>query len=164
MSKTILWLDNDPRYIEPYVLAATDHGYKVKVVTSVSAAETLLREQQYSLVIIDAMIPTRSEEEENLYPPEETDRGLKMGVMFYKRVKEVLDAKSTAVLVMTVRLDEAIHDEFKKAGLAEESFATKLALRKANSFLDKIDSLANRPISPNLIAHLPSTDREERKK
>lgn len=139
MAKQIIWLDNDPRYTDPYVQALKDRGDSVAVVTNVTDAEALIRKNNYDLAILDAMIPTTDEAEEEVYPPTETDRGLKMGLLFYKRMKEILDQRKTAVLVMTVRLDEVIHDEFIEAGLPAEAFTTKLAVRRVNTFLETVD-------------------------
>jgi CheY-like chemotaxis protein len=139
MAKQILWLDNDPRYTDPYVQALRDRGDSVAVVTNVTDAEALIRKNPYDLTIIDAMIPTIDEAEEEVYPPRETDRGLKMGLLFYKRMKEILDQKKIAVLVMTVRLDEVIQNELIEAGLPTEAFITKLAVRRVNTFLEAVD-------------------------
>jgi CheY-like chemotaxis protein len=141
MAKQILWLDNDPRYTDPYVQALRDRGDSVAVVTNVTDAEALIRKNHYDLTIIDAMIPTTGEAEEAIYPPTETDRGLKMGLLFYMRMKETLDQKKIAVLVMTVRLDEVIHNGFIEAGLPTEAFTTKLAVRRVNTFLEAVDSI-----------------------
>ena len=143
MALRILWLDNDPLYIKAYVNALEDRGDKVDIATSVTDAEQSLNNHTYNLIIIDAMIPTLSEEEEREYPPEDTDRGLKLGVFFYKRIVGIT---KVPVLAMTVRLDETIRNEFKQAGLPEQAFTTKLSVRKIASFLDKVDSLAAKAI------------------
>ena len=90
------------------------------------------------------MIPTKSEAEENLYPPETTDSGLKTGLIFYRRMKERLDKSETRVLVMTVRLDSGIFDEFVKAGLRPENFCTKMSLRETSVFLEKINEVLSK--------------------
>src|SRR5436305_5859288 len=120
MNRRVLWLDNDPLYIGPYVKSLEDIGDVVTVVTNVTKAEELVNENAYDLLIIDAMIPAMDDEEEIIYPPQETDRGLKMGVAFYRRLKERLARKGTAVLALTVRLDETIQKEFELAGLPIE--------------------------------------------
>lgn len=141
MPKRILWLDNDSFYIKAYVSALKDRGDVVDVATTVTVADRLLNGNRYDLIIVDAMIPTLNEDEERLFPPEETDRGLKMGVSFYKHV---LQKSDTPVLAMTVRLDETIRNEFENAGLPENAFTTKLAVRTVSSFLEKVDSLVYR--------------------
>lgn len=138
MSKKILWLDNDPAYLDPYVEALTEAGYHPTVVTTVSAAEQKLRADKYDLLLLDVMIPTKSESEEHTYSPEKTDSGLKTGLIFYQQMKEMLDQSSTSVLVMTVRLDSGIYEEFKKSGLDPENFCTKMSLRQTPVFIKKI--------------------------
>lgn len=138
MSKRILWLDNDPAYLETYEEALKESGFEVEIVTTVTAAERLIESKEYDLLLLDVMIPTKNEAEENLYPPETTDSGLKTGLLFYRRMKAKLDQLKTPVLVMTVRLDSGILDEFVKAGLKPDNFCTKVALRERPVFIDKV--------------------------
>ena len=138
MAKQIIWLDNDPAYTDPYVSALTDQGYEVSVVETITEAEEALDEQHYDLLILDAMIPTKNEEEEERFPPEETDRGLKMGLIFYKRWKAALDKAQTRVLAITVRIDETIQNEFIKLGLPPESFARKTKIKRVQDVLQKV--------------------------
>lgn len=139
MSKRVLWLDNDAPYLEPYVEALADSGYDATVVTTLSEAEARIKNNQYSLLILDVMIPTKSEEEELNYPPHETDHGHKAGLFFFKRLKSELEYAGTQVLVLTVRLDQRILDEFVEAGLPPLHFDTKYKLREVNVFLDRIN-------------------------
>lgn len=141
MSKRALWLDNDRAYIKPYEDALIGAGYDLTVFRTVGEADSSVRNNSYDLVILDVMVPTKGAEEEKLYPPEETDFGHKTGLVFYRRVKELLDDAQSKVLVMTVRLDESVKDEFIKAGLPNQNFATKFALRDAAVFLNKIKSV-----------------------
>ncbi|HXQ35476.1 MAG TPA: response regulator [Anaerolineales bacterium] len=145
MQKKVLWLDNDPAYLEDYVKALERAGYNVTVVTNVTAAESALQNEPYDLLLLDVMIPTKSEGEEKLYPPETTDSGLKTGLMFYERMKSVLVARGTAVLVMTVRLDSGIVEGFEQLGLDRRHFSTKMALRETQTFMEKIERLVNNP-------------------
>ena len=138
MSKQILWLDNDPSYLETYDEDLKESGFEVTIVTTVTAAERLVENKRYDLLLLDVMIPTKSEAEEKLYPPEITDAGLKTGLIFYRRVKGKLDEQHTPVLVMTVRLDSGILDEFIDAGLRPENFCTKMSLRERPVFIEKV--------------------------
>ena len=146
--KTILWLDNDPAYINPFVLALRDDkmgpGCDVKVITTVTEAEHLIeanREDPYNLLILDVMIPTKNEEEEKNYPPSETADGRHTGLVFYKNMGKTLAGLGTRVLAMTVRLDSEISRDFVEAGLPEKCFATKLELRDITAFLSKVNHL-----------------------
>lgn len=141
MSKRILWLDNDPAYLEPYLEVLKDCDYEVRVAVTVTDAEKLLRIARYDLMILDVMVPTKDADEESRYLPDATDRGLKTGLVFYKLNKTLLEESRTAVLVMTVRLDEALQREFIQEGLPRASFVTKFSVRRTNTFLDKVNSL-----------------------
>lgn len=141
MAQRILWLDNDPAYLGTYEEALLENGFEVKLVTNVTSAERLLETETYDLLILDVMIPTKTEAEENFYPPEATDFGLKTGLLFYCRMKPKLDQNMTPVLVMTVRLDSAILDAFVKAGLKQDNFCTKMSLRERPIFIGKVKEI-----------------------
>jgi CheY-like chemotaxis protein len=140
MLRQILWLDNDPAYLEPFVEALKEENYSVTVVESLTEAEKSLQQEKFDLMIIDVMIPTLNSREETRYEPEETDLGYKTGLIFYKHNREILRRSNTRIMVMTVRLDKAIMDEFVKAGLPSNAFATKYEMSDPISFLDKVRS------------------------
>ena len=141
MSKRILWLENDPIQLEPYIEFIEEEGYEVTIVKSPTQAEDAIKAGRYDLVILDVMVPTLNAEEEMLYPPALTEHGHKTGLLFYRRMKGELNRSGTSVFVMTVRLDQNIRDEFIKAGLSREHFATKFVMRDVSTFLTKIKSL-----------------------
>lgn len=137
----ILWLDNDAAHIAPFAEVLRDQGYKVQVATTLLGAEKAYREQLPRLVIIDVMVPTVSAEEERIYSPAATGLGYRSGLVFFDRLKGEFSENGTAVLVFTVRLDQSIHQEFIDAGLPEQCFKTKQALRRAPVFLETVASL-----------------------
>jgi CheY-like chemotaxis protein len=139
--KNVLWVDNDPGYIQPFVLALREEGFAVKVASSVSWAEKLLSSEVFNLLILDVMIPTIDDAEEATYRPEETDDSLKTGLLFYRREKDLLAKQGTRVFVMTVRIDKGIRAEFIASGLPEADFATKMELREIPKFIARINSL-----------------------
>lgn len=141
MSKNILWLDNDPTWIDPYVAAIKQMGHEVTVVTTVTKAELAIKSNRYDLLILDVMVPTKTEEEEIAYPPELTKGGTQTGLVFYQRMKELIVAADTRVLAMTLRLDEKIKDAFIAEGLPADSFATRLTLRDVSVFSEKLLAL-----------------------
>jgi CheY-like chemotaxis protein len=145
VAKRILWLDNDSSYIRPYVNALRNRGFEVTVKTTLTEAEANLSSEAYDLLILDVMIPTKSEVEEELYPPGKSDLGHKTGLLFYQRVRESLATSKTLVLVLTVRLDREILNEFLDAKLEKAGFATKFGLREVSKFLDKVRSLIGAP-------------------
>lgn len=141
MSSTVLWLDNDPVHLQPFIRALADLSLAVSVVSTLLEAEEHLRAHPPSLLILDVMIPTKSEAEEKRYPPEETDLGYKTGLIFFKRHCKFLVENKIKVLVMTVRLDEDILEEFLEAGLPVGSFVTKFKVRDVGSFKSVISRL-----------------------
>lgn len=140
MPQRILWLDNDPAYLEPFVEALTDDGYEVEVIATVAEAENALHSAKYDLFILDVMIPTVNADEEKRFDPSVTQLGNQTGLVFYKLNKDLIDGSGTKMLVMTVRLDKSIMDEFVSAGLPADRFATKYDLRDSGVFLAKIHS------------------------
>lgn len=141
MPLRVLWLDNDLANLDPWVETLRDEGYETNVVETVAEAEKELKSSKYDLLILDVMIPTMNDQEELRYKPEITALGNKTGLLFYKFNKEVFERTGTKVLIMTVRLDKVIMDEFINAGLPKTSYATKYELRKAPVFIKKIQSI-----------------------
>lgn len=137
MSLRVLWLDNDLANVEPWVETLKDEGFEPDVVETVAEAEKALSTNKYDLLILDVMIPTMNDQEELRYKPEITALGNKTGLLFYKFNKETFEKTGTKVLIMTVRLDKVIMDEFINAGLPKNSYATKYELRKAPVFIKK---------------------------
>jgi CheY-like chemotaxis protein len=141
MPARILWVDNDLAYIHSYIKALENHGAFVNAVTTAFEAESALERERYDLVILDVMIPTKSEKEEQVYRSEETDLGLKTGLVFYRRNKEKMAKAQTQILVLTVRLDRSIMDEFRNEGLPPECYSTKMQLREIPIFLRRVETL-----------------------
>lgn len=146
MAKEILWLDNDPVFIEPYRNLLNDEGYKVAVVETVTDAEEAIEGQRFDLLILDTMIPTKSEEEEKRFPPDETNRGLNTGLIFYKLWKDPLSKAGTRVLALTVRIDEAIQREYMRLGLPPEGFVRKTKVKRVEDVLQKVQALIGGPL------------------
>ncbi|MCP4677395.1 MAG: hypothetical protein GY854_18150 [Deltaproteobacteria bacterium] len=136
--KTVLWFDNDPAMIEPYSAALRDEGYTVTIARSITEANSALESETFDLLILDVMIPTFDDAEEEEFSPEETDCGGETGLAFYRRRRQMLSSANTEVLVITVRLDKAIRDAFIAEGLATERIATKIALRTVDLFLERV--------------------------
>lgn len=139
--KKILWLDNDPKYTEPYVKILSSNGYEVTIAPTVSQAVEFLKLTTYSLFILDAMIPPHNEIEAQLYPASETERGFKMGVYLFAKWKTDLDKANTKVLALTVRVDPRIREAFFDAGLPRSAFTTKMAVMHVRDFLEKVEKV-----------------------
>lgn len=139
----ILWVDNDPPYIRTYVEQLEKLGHYVRVARTAIEAEVAIGEQEYDLLILDIMIPTKSAQEEEFYDPKETEAGLKTGLIFYRRNKGKLAKAKTQTLVLTVRLDRGILDEFTAEGLPRDCFARKLDLREISVFVERVSRVMN---------------------
>src|ERR1041385_8846377 len=141
MAKRVLWLDNDATYVTVYEEAMEAAGYEVTVRKTVAEAMSEIRQAPFDLLILDVMIPTKSELEELDYPPIETDYGTKTGLVFYRRLAGEPNASRMKILVLTVRLDEAVKIEFMAENLPATNFATKFALRDAVDFVNTVDKM-----------------------
>lgn len=142
-SQRILWVDNDPAYIKPFAGALRRDGFEVLIATTAAEAEKLLGNNGIDLLILDVMIPTKTDQEEEIYPPTETENGLKTGLVFYKRMRHLLEQKGIPVLVLSVRVDKEIKREFESANLPPGSFATKMEVRTSKVFLHRIKNMLN---------------------
>jgi len=133
----VLWLDNDQANTEPYVHALRQiEGLMVDGALTVTEAERLMQTRDYALIILDVMIPVTAAEENSSYPPDQTDDTHKTGLIFYRKHGKRLEKAGTRVVVLTVRIDEAIRREFAAAGLHPTAFRTKLELRDARQFVE----------------------------
>lgn len=141
MARRILWFDNDPGVVESYIKTLRERKYHVDIAATVTEAERAVNEHEYDLVILDAMIPTKSAEEEKIYAPSETDTGHETGLVFYRRHKEKFVSTHTPVLVMTVRLDADIAKKFAAAGLPPNCFKRRLEFRDGQVFLRTVSNL-----------------------
>lgn len=138
MRKRILWLDNEVKWIQPYVNALKDAGYEPNPVPTVSEAEKELKDHHYDLLILDAMIPTISAKEVEIYNTKATLSGIKTGIVFYQRMKQNLEENRTKVLVITASLFDKLRLEFIHLGLPEEQFSTKYEFKDPSILVDKV--------------------------
>lgn len=135
----ILWMDNDKVFLWPHVARLEDAKHYVKRAYSVSEAEKLLKEEKgWDLVIIDPMMNV-SEEEEKDYLPSETDGGLKAGVVFFIKNKQVMKDMGVRAVVFTMREDQEIIEDFMKCGMLKEAIKNKMDASDTADFLDWIE-------------------------
>ena len=142
----ILWFDNDPGPLKPYVEGLRMSGHAVTPVTTIADAKAAIGAQDFDLLILDVMIPTKTEAEEAEYKPSETDVGHKTGLVLYRKQREHLTKVGTRVLVLTVRPDSGIVAEFMEAGLPKSNFATKVTLREARDFMAKVNEVLGQSV------------------
>ena len=150
-----LWIENDSVYVEHYRRPLLREGWKVDVATSVSDGEQLLRrsaDEPYDLLILDVMMPIVSEAEEAAYPSYSTNAGIETGLVLLQRTKHLLATLGTAVLVLTIRLDEDIRHRFEREGFPQLSFETKLRLRDTETFLGAVNAVVRQRLKPTASA------------
>jgi len=143
VNERVLWLDNDKAYLMPFVEELQDQGFSVTVVETALEAETCLDAETYDYVIVDVMVPTKTEAEETIYTREETKRGYNTGVVFWRRVGKKLLAQGIGVLIFTQRLDQSIRDELTNAGVPTQNFARKFQLSDPAAFVERLKNLRN---------------------
>ena len=140
----ILWIDNDPAFVLPFAIALDEQEFRVIIARTVSEAEAQLKSEEIAAVILDVMIPVTDAELASGYGSELTDESHKTGLVFYKRLKSVLDERRIPVLVLTVRVDREIVNDFIAAGIEPEAVATKMELREADSLVARVRQLLRR--------------------
>lgn len=138
MTKSILWLENEKNYVKPYIRRLEARGFDLEVAVTVTEAQQALEERNFDLLILDVMVPTRSQEEEEIFKPGDTELGAKTGLHFYKKLKSKLDGSGTKVLVWTARIDRETMNGFRESGLPADCYETKLSLRRVADFEAKI--------------------------
>jgi len=139
--RRILWLDNDAALILPYKVALESEGFEVSIVRTLAEASAVLLTSPYDLLILDVMVPLTENDVAHGYSFETASDGAATGLAFYVKHRELLRERHTPVLVMTVRVDRSIENEFTLAGLPSDCFVTKTAMRRATMFIAKITSL-----------------------
>jgi len=133
----ILWLENDEGQNVGFIVAMRQAGLDVTIARTVTEADRCLAQRRYDVVIVDVMIPVSKQERAAGYDEAATDSSHKTGLEFYRRHKDDLERQSV-VLVMTVRVDRDIRDDFLAAGLASDRFLLKLDLREAPDFVEAV--------------------------
>lgn len=139
--QNILWVDNDPAFVLPFAIALGEHEFQVVVARTVSEAETQLKSDMFAAVILDVMIPVTDVELNEGYGPEATDESHQTGLVFYRRVRSILEERRIPTLILTVRVDKGIMDAFIAEGIGSDRFATKMELREADVLVAKIRQL-----------------------
>lgn len=132
---SILWLDNDPGYIYPLVVALRKAGFEVREARSVTEATALIAAgMRFDIVLLDVMIPVSPVERSAGYDASVTDDSHATGLEFYRRHKIQLESMGT-VVALTVRVDQGVRDQFLSAGLPADRFVTKLEVRESPAFV-----------------------------
>jgi len=141
----ILWVDNDQAYIWPQVVMLQQRGLVVDLAETVTEAEEMLAQYTYDLLILDVMIPVTESEERGAYPPELTEETHNTGLVFFKRHVGALNKVGTRIVILTVRIDDAIRRHFVSEGLDKDDFKTKLDMRYTPDFVTFVFNALAKP-------------------
>lgn len=136
----LLWIDEEP-VADAVQEAFASEGIEIEVATSLADGQRRLVGGQFSLVVLDVMMPLGEEDEREGYAGDETDDGVRAGLAFFVRHRALLESRSIPTMVLTQRVDGRIHQMFIDAGLPAENFTTKLKYRMADRLIAKVKGL-----------------------
>jgi predicted nucleotide-binding protein len=126
--KTLLWVDDNPYQIRPYVLALNDVGYEVIIAESPGEAKRLFsNNEDIQFAILDVMIPLREGDNED---PFETAMGHDTGVALGRWLRR--QRPDVRFVGFSVRLDREWKEWFERYGAGS---ATKLEMRNVSNFV-----------------------------
>jgi DNA-binding response OmpR family regulator len=99
----ILFVDDEPRWVEPYRRELQDAGFEVDQENTIVGAIKYLDDHgaQLSLLILDIMMPHGT-----IFTAEETRNGRRTGVLMFKRVRETFP--TLPVIFLTNVSDETV--------------------------------------------------------
>ena len=141
LSKNVLWVDNEPAYVYPFRVALEEEGYNIILARTLSEAESFILREDLALVILDVMMPVTELDLAIGYSPDMTLEGSKAGLAFYRRHQQLLASRQIPVIILTVRIDRRISDDFVAAGLARRNILTKYEVHDAEVFLSRIKAV-----------------------
>ena len=111
MNKGILFIDEEPEYIRPYIEALRDEGYKVTLATTVDQAYRLLDEQEFDLIVLDLIMPPGQSEKKET---REELNYAETGIRLCKYIRDKLGFIDIPIIFLTVVTDPTIHQEIRK--------------------------------------------------
>lgn len=129
----ILWIDDDPYQLHPYVLALQDEGFEIIVVSTVSDGRKVMLANDIGLVIVDVMLPPETNELVN------TKGGFESGLVFARWARN--NFPHTRIVGFSHSNDPDVIAWFKKHGAA---FISKFQAEQTSSVIDQLRGLIER--------------------
>lgn len=105
MTKKILFIDDEPEFVCPQVMALENAGYEVTMESDPDKAMTLLQEQDFDLIILDLIMPPRRGDRER--GDQELDFA-ETGVKLHQEIRDELDLVDIPIIFLTVVRDQEI--------------------------------------------------------
>src|SRR4051794_27248985 len=102
MPEHVLWVDNDSALIQPFVDALNESGWMVTLATTATEAIRSLQKGDFSIVLLDVMIPLSAEDDLTGFSSEETVKGAITGLTLYRRVRDHLEERRIPLIVLTI--------------------------------------------------------------
>ena len=103
MAKKILFIDDEPEFVRPQVIALEDAGYEVTLGPDPDKAVALLQEQDFDLIILDLIMPPRREERGD----QELDFA-ETGVKLHQEIRDELGLVDIPIVFLSVVRDLGI--------------------------------------------------------
>jgi CheY-like chemotaxis protein len=140
MQRSVLWIDNDRVFLRPHVWRLKTHGYSVDQVFTLTQGLQKLESGKYDLLILDVMLPANPADED-LFPEESSEEGRRLGLLFYRRYKPMLEQRGIITFVFTIREDKEIKGEFLNSGLPAQNYMTKQEGTDKGVFFARVEDL-----------------------
>ena len=105
MAKKILFIDDEPEFVDPQVIALREAGYEVTLESDPDKAIALLQEQDFDLIILDLIMPPRQEDRER--GDQELDFA-ETGVKLHQEIRDELELVDIPIIFLTVVRDQEI--------------------------------------------------------
>ncbi len=108
----VIMVDDERRYVEPYLMELDLRGIEVRFYDNVDAAWQALQTSiaDVQLLILDIMMAPGE-----LLADLDTRYGLRTGVRFYERIREL--APQLRVIILTNVADEQVAERFRNEGV-----------------------------------------------
>ena len=111
MTKRILFIDDEPEFVDPQVVALEEAGYEVTLESAPDAAVALLQERDFDLIILDLIMPPRRRDRER--GEQELDFA-ETGVKLYREIRDELGIVDIPIIFLTVVRDQDIRREIRR--------------------------------------------------
>lgn len=104
----LLFIDDEPEYIENYELALNDMGFEVNIISDIDEALNFIKSPPDDLeaIILDIMMSFG-----NSFDEKETEQGTRTGIYFYKKIRENLP--QIQIFPLTNVTDETVKNHFE---------------------------------------------------